>query len=1019
MHFLVLGPLEVRASGKQVRVDGSRQRRLLAILLLNANHTVTVERLAQELWADPPQSVRQQIHNAIASLRRTLGAAFTDLRITTTDAGYELGIPESWIDLHEFGRLTQLARRAEADGRLEEAVTHLTSALGLWRGAPLLGLDSPLISSTATALDEQRLAAVESRISLRLRIGQADSVIGELRELVDEHPYRESLRASLMTALYRTSRQADALDVYEQGRRLLADELGIDPGPQIRELHAKILSGTPEQPGPDAVEPSPMDAPPPAHRFLPNDTRDFSGRSAELDRLLADAQEAGPSALVISAINGMGGIGKTTLAVRLAHQLADEYPDGQFFLDLHGFTLGMEPVSPARALETLLQAAGTASELVPLGLDGRAARWRAHMAGKRALLILDNAVDAAQVRPLLPGTSGILVVVTSRRRLTSLEGAVSVSLDLMPAQDAITLFTRIAGANRTATEPAAVATAVELCGRLPLAIRIAAARLRDRQSWTVADLVSRLEDQKRRSRLLDVGDRNVMAVLKVSHRYLQPMPQRLFRLLHLHPGPDFDARAAAALGGLDVPDAEDALEMLLDDNLLRQETSGRYYFHDLVRDCSRELSEEFDSAEERKRARFQLVDHYLHASLAWCEHFQGGLRRVLTGLGPAPETVDVADAQRDPMGALAAEYENIAAISQLAAEHGWHRHAWQLACVLHPYLRSRNFDRHARRIFERGIQAAQADDNIRGEAACRYGLVQVCQARGEKAEARQQCEHAIRLSRQVGDEEGEAEQLSVLGALHYADNELGEAHDNFRLAEIISRRASAPASRQAIVNNLGVICRETGRLDEALVLFEEALSAARSSADRRDQVVYVQWNIATVHHMRGDHAMALKLFDQELDASVELKFERGEALARLGLSDVKRSIGDLDGAIADGRHALALSRKSGVRNTECEALLALGEAIFCQGDLDRAAEVFERAREHAEEYDMPRFQARALEGFAHIARAAGDVELAGRRWTEAISLYPAEFVEAQYARVHLDSLGDPTATCFRCATTAV
>jgi DNA-binding SARP family transcriptional activator len=1013
MRFLVLGPLEVHASGKPVRIDGSRQRRLLAILLLNANHTVTMERLAEELWAEPPQSMRQQIHNAIASLRRTLVPAVDGLRITTTDAGYELGVAESQIDSHEFQDRVRQAQRMTTDGRLDEAAALLESALGLWRGSALLGLDGPLISNAAAGLDEQRLAAIEILMSLRLRTDRIGSVVGELRGLVAEHPYREGLRASLMTALHRSGRQADALEVYEQGRRILAEELGIDPGPEIRELHAKILSGTAE-PVQDAGVAGPADPVPPTRCFLPNDTRDFSGRSTELNRLLADAREAGSGALVISAINGMGGVGKTTLAVRLAHQLIAEYPDGQFFLDLHGFTLGMDPVPPEQALETLLQAVGTASELIPAGLERRAAQWRAYVAGKRALLVLDNAMDAAQVRPLLPGTSGILVVVTSRRRLTTLEGAASLSLDIFPVRDAITLFTQIAGAARTEGEPDAVATVVELCGRLPLALRIAAARLRDRQGWTVSHLVERLEDQRRRSQLLDVGDRNVMAVLKVSYRYLQPVPQRLFRLLHLHPGLDFDARTAAALSGLTVLEAENALEVLLDDNLLRQETVGRYYFHDLVRDCSRDLGKEFDSDNRREQAQLRLIDYYVHSARAWTEHLPGWWRTVVTDLGPVPESVDVEGGACDPESALDSEYDNIAAVSQLAAENGWHRKCWQLTCMVRPYLKLRNYDRYARQLFERGIRSAQADGSLPGEVACLDGLVQVCQAHGERADARRHCEHAIRLSRQLGDTQREASQRSILGILCYDEDKLLEAHENFRTAEILSRGEWDPASRQAIVNNLGAICRELGRFDEALMHFDEVLAADRSSEIQRELTASTLWNIGTVHHMRGDHELALKAFDQGLEISVELKLERAEMLAWLGLSNAKRSAGDLAGAIADGRHALDMSRKSQRRRIECEALLALGETTFCKGDLDRAAEVFERAQEYADAYGMTRYRARALEGFAHIAWVADNVALARDRWEDAISLYPSEFVEARYGRLHLDSIDDPTTTCFRC-----
>ncbi|MFD7656951.1 BTAD domain-containing putative transcriptional regulator [Actinosynnema sp. NPDC059797] len=629
LEFRILGPLEVRSGERSVRVGGARQQRLLALLLLSVNRVVPVERLVDELWDTAPRSARQQIHNAIACIRRTLSGDVAEVRIKWTEVGYRLDAPEASIDVNRFLGLLDKARQAEAQGHLVEAVAVLRAALGTWRGDVLTGLGGATIENAAARLHEQRLTAVEDLMSLRLRTGETGSVVGELRQLVTEHPLRDSLRISLMRALHRSGRQADALAVYDDARRTLARDLGLDPSPELQRVHADVLSG--------AAEPAPSPVPPEpggdssrrraARSYLPYDTGDFSGRSAELLELRAATGGTSPTAVTISAVDGMGGVGKTALAVHLAHEVAADYPDGHYFIDLHGFTAGMNPVPPEEALGMLLGDSGVPPELVPPTLDGRSALWRSRMAGQRILLIIDNAVNAAHVRPLLPATASALVVVTSRRKLTALEGALPMSLDVLPLEDAVTLFERIVGTKRVAAEPEAVATAVELCGRLPLAIRIAAARLRDRAGWSVAELVSRLRNHAQRVRFLEVDDRGVMAALRVSYRYLQPAQQRLFRLLSLHPGGDFDAYAAAALAVLPRDEAEQHLDSLFDDNLVKQNAAGRFHFHDLVRDCAHHLLTQEDDSTEQRAALGRLLGHDLCAAHRWCRHHCKAIHR--------------------------------------------------------------------------------------------------------------------------------------------------------------------------------------------------------------------------------------------------------------------------------------------------------------------------------------------------------------------------------------------------------
>ncbi|WP_433260508.1 AfsR/SARP family transcriptional regulator [Actinosynnema sp. CS-041913] len=1049
VEFLILGPLEMRSSGEVVRVPGVRQRKLLALLLLNANRVVPVDRLVDEVWDDPPQSVRQQVHNAVAALRKTLATAHGDHVLTRTEVGYRLDLPEGAVDVDHFRARTRDAARARAAGRLPEAARLLESALELWRGDALTGVEGQEVANASARLGEQRLAVVQDLLALRLDLGEAGAVIADLRKLVAEHPLRESLRGLLMLALHRGGRPADALAVYDEGRRVLAEELGLDPGIELRRLHAAILGGTVVDP-PRAAPPTVLDAPPTAlgappppsdetaqpavearlprtpgepgtggepaaKSYLPHDTRDFSGRSAELDRLLAETHGALPTALVISAIDGMGGVGKTALAVHLAHRIAADYPDGQYFIDLHGFSPGVDPITPEQALDALLRDSGVPPEIVPFGVERRSALWRSHMAGRRALLILDNAVDAAHIRPLLPGTAGVLVLVTSRRKLTALDGAVPMPLDVLPRQDAVALFTRVAGAPQVVGEEETVARAVELCGRLPLAIRIAAARLRDRTTWTVADLVDRLDSQTRRQQFLQVEDRSVTAVIGLSYHCLPPSRQRLFRLLSLHPGTDFDAYSAAALADCPLDQAEYDLETLFDDNLLRQNTAGRFYFHDLVRDCAHQVLVETDGEDERRAALHRLFDYYLHAAHTWSADLDNRLYNQPPDVDRPPKDVRAASSASHAVEILGSEHENLLAVARYTAAHDWHRHAWQFACVLQPSLRMRYYGEGSFELFEGGLRAARAAGHARGESACLQGLAVVCRERRSPAEARRYLEQALELTRELGDRDAEAAQLNDLGGLHVVEDRLAEARDAFHAAEALTAHAPDTILRASITNGLGVVHRDLGRYDEALTYLHRSLAMTATGRVPHARPL-TSWSVGAVYHFQGRHDEALREFERILRTSRADGFEHGEAVALLGLSGVRRSLGDLLESLELGRRSLALARKMELTRLECEVLNAIGETTLALGDLDQAHQVYEQAEDHARRRAVRREEARAAEGFAHIALARGDKAEAGRQWGRAIGLYPEGLAEAEYAKRHVASLDDEGTTCFRCET---
>lgn len=583
MDFLVLGPVEVRESGVPVRLRGMRRRRLLALLLLNARYAVSMDALVDELWQDPPASARHQVHNAIRDLRAAL-AGSEGAGLITVDVGYRLDVPAEALDAHRFTAWVRAARAARREGRDVEAMRLLQAAVDLWRGDAFAGIDCPAVTAAAAGLDEQRLTAVEELMELRLAAGETGSLVAELFALTARHPLRDALRGSLMLALYRGGRQADALAVYDEGRRLLADELGLEPGPRLRRLQAEILADAPRVQRRTPAPSRPATVRPVQDNYLPRDLPDFTGRATELallDRAVDDQSAGYPRTVVI---DGMGGIGKTALAVHFAHRRTTDYPDGQYYVDLHGFSPARAPLTPAEALGVLLRSDGAAPDALPAGLAERSAIWRSRLAGRRALLVLDNVADAAQVAPLLPGTGDTLALITTRRKLTATDGALSLPLGALAPADAESLFRRIAG---DACTGSSLNRTVALCGHHPLAVRIAATRLRDRPSWTVPDVTARLSTSAGRTAFLRTADRDLMSLLALSYGQLSYEAQEFTLTLALHPAAVHNISQACAATGLAPSAVECLFDTLLDHNLADEPSPAHLAIPPLLRDCAR------------------------------------------------------------------------------------------------------------------------------------------------------------------------------------------------------------------------------------------------------------------------------------------------------------------------------------------------------------------------------------------------------------------------------------------------
>lgn len=935
LRFAILGPVEVSAG----RPLAPRHRAVLSYLLLNARIVVSADRLVDAVWGQtPPDTARAQVHAAITAIRRVLREAGEEQVLSTRPGGYV--VESANLDLDEFtGQINAAQLQAAADPAA--AVESIRQALTLWRGEPLADVNADFVAGARARLTDRRLAAVERLAELELALGRHDALIEELAAEVAAHPVRERLAGRLMLALHRGGRQADALAVARTFRETLADQQGLDPGRAFADLEQAILLDDPAIAAPSRLSKAAPEPVVTRANYLPYDTPDFAGRTAEFDRL-AQRQAGDGGAVTISAIDGMAGIGKTAFAVHTAHRLADRFPDGQLFIDLQAHTAGQLPVAPAVALEILLRQLGLPAQRIPASVTERAALWRAELADRRVLAVLDNAADTEHVRPLLPGATSSLFLITSRRRLTGLDGAHIVSMEALPAGDAVELFNQIVG-ERALAEPIAVLDVLQLCGFLPLAVRIAAARLHHRGQWTVSYLARRLMGQRRRLTELSTAERGVAAAFTLSYEHLDPDQQRMFRLLGLHPGRDIDASAAAALADVPLEDAETLLEDLLDAHMLLQLEPGRYTFHDLLREHARELA----AADTRHEAVTRLLDHYrdtaLVAVLELYPYIAHRLPAVPPGLPrPLLSATDWLEAERSNLIAAAAH----------GAEHDWPAHASQLAAMLYHYLDRRGYYTDARMLHDHALLAARRIGDRQAESHALIDLSEVSLRQGLPEQATAEARQALAICRDIGDRLGEALSLNRLGHVSWRRHDYAQAYDLYARALELCREVGDPVGEAAGLDNLGTVCERQGAYEQAAEHHRQAMDLYRrigsvhGESDARD-------NLALVYRRLGQYDLAREHHSRALDLYQELGYRSDEARARNGLGAVARAVGDFARAVEEHEAALTLAREVGNRPEQARAREGLARAHHALGRLDAARAHAERALALYTDLDVP------------------------------------------------------------------
>jgi DNA-binding SARP family transcriptional activator/tetratricopeptide (TPR) repeat protein len=958
--FGVLGPLEVRRGTDPVHLPAGKLRVLLASLLLHANRVVSMDQLVDHLWGDdPPDRARNVTQAYVMRLRNALGDAAV---IRTTPDGYRIEIHPDSLDLHRFQELVDQGRKA-ADSANDDAVDDdaavvaadlLRQALSLWRGPALADVRSPSLHRTEVPrLIEYRLQAQQWRIDADLRLGRHHQLIPELTNLTREFPLREQFWAQLILALYRADRLAEALRTYQDLRQTLADELGTDPSQPLQRLHQRVLGndptldlGDPVSAGSAPAGSAPAGRPPARPFQLPADASSFTGRTAELaalDELVTTAPDRPPT-VIVSAIAGAPGVGKTALAVRWAHLVAGRFPDGQLYVNLRGHATS-PPLRPIDALARFLRALGVAADQTPVEEDEAAALYRSTLAGTRTLVVLDNAVDADQVRPLLPASPTCLTVVTSRDRLTglvALDGAHRVTLGVLPAADAVDLLHRLIGADRVRAEPNAgpeiLTEMARQCGYLPLALRIAAANLADRPYESIAGYTAGLAEGRLAALAVDGdGQAAVRAAFDLSYAALPGPARRLFRLLGLVPGPDIAIPAAAALAGTTVAEAGTLLDRLAGAHLLEHHSPGRYACHDLLRLYAVERVRAEDSEPDRAAAAGRLYDHYLAAADAAAKVLYPQMLRL-----PKAETTEEPTTRTaDPDEAstwLEAERANLVAVVRHTAEQGPWPVAWRLSDTLRMYFYLRMYPIDWLAVATAGLAAATADNDPRAQAAAHHSLALLYGRQSRFDQAIQHYDQAIDLARRAGWPDGEATAHNNLGIVYANTGRPRQAADHYARTLVIKRRADHASGEAAALGNLGALSAELGRLPEAVEHSTQALALYRKIGNRIGEA-HVHTGLGAIEHALGHLDQAADTLDQAVSLHRDVGNRINEVEARCYLAAVLRDAGRLAEARTHADAALTLVLDVGHRRLEGHARNALGTLEAVEGAHAAAAEL--------------------------------------------------------------------------------
>ncbi|MFJ8598280.1 AfsR/SARP family transcriptional regulator [Streptomyces shenzhenensis] len=928
LRFTVLGPLRAVRGEQELDLGSPQQRAVLAALLLRRGRPLTLGELVDAVWGEePPPAAVSVLRTYVSRLRKILeperDPAGPPQVIVSVGDGYLVRVAEDSLDLAVFERRVEEAKKLRVDGDLSGAASLLHSALGRWQGTALAGIPGPLAASERTWLAEERLTTLESRLDLDIELGRHVEIVSELFSLTHRHPLREQLARLLMLALYRGGRQAEALAAFRRVRADLVAELGIEPGLELQRLHARILAADVSLAAP-ATRPSaaptsdtagyaPADGDHMARPAqLPADLHTFVGRQAELDAVRALLPDDGrpPGTVVISTIGGMGGVGKTTLAVHWAHEIAGRFPDGQLYLNLRGFDPTERRMAPDEAVRIFLGALGVPPLRIPAGLDAQVALYRSLLARRRVLILLDNAGDADQVRPLLPGSPGSLVIVTSRSRLAGLvaaEGAHPLTLDQLSSAEAHDLLARRLGAERPAAEPDAAAEIVAHCGRLPLALAIVAAHAAVNPHFPLSAIAEQVRESHGSLDMFAGGDlgTDLRAVFSWSYQALSAPAARLFRLLGLHCGPDISVPAAAALAGLTPRETRAPLLELTRAHLLTERFPGRYALHDLLRIYAAERAATEESTRERDRAVERLLAWYLHTADAAYAHITPQRPRI--SLEPPPDGCRPLEfsSHDQALDWCETERPNLVNAVHGAAECGQWGIAWRLPAALWGffYLRSHLHDwlDSARA----GLAAARTAQDRRGVAQSLADTAAALRSLGRYDEAAAHFHDAMTVYRELGDVQGRSHAVTNLGDICLQVGRLDKAVEYARRGLVLDRFLGSTWGEGIGLSNLGDAYQRQGRFDEAVACLEQALTVLRADDNRWVEGVTLDI-LGTVYQRLRRYDDALAHYHRALETHRDIGNRWGEGHTLGNFGDVQLAAGDPEAARVSWDQALAI-----------------------------------------------------------------------------------------------------------------
>jgi DNA-binding SARP family transcriptional activator/tetratricopeptide (TPR) repeat protein/DNA-binding XRE family transcriptional regulator len=1062
----VLGPLSVRHGDRTVEVGALKQRSLLALLALRANGTVRHDEIIDVLWgSEPPESCLGLVHTYVSRLRRSLIAVSKRNAdaITSVVGGYRLSLATDQLDLLRFDELVAMAQAERMDDPVR-ATDLFDRAMACWRGPVFADLPERLRRHpAAVAAAGRRRDAALAHADVALELGRYDEVVAAIGVLIHDEPLHEGLHARLILGLAGTGEQAAALQVFADIRARLDEDLGVEPGAEIRAAHLRVLRV-------DRADPPSQHVP----AQLPAETPGFVGRAAalvRLDELVADVD----GRAVTIAVSGSAGVGKTALAVRWAHRVRSRFPDGQLSINLRGYAVSGPPTAHD-VLVRFLHALGVSPDRVPTDSDDAAGLYRTMLTGKRVLVLLDNAATAEQVRPLLPGSPGSLVLVTSRDRLTGLtarDGAHQLPLDVLAPGESVDLLGRLVGVARTRREAIAAAEMADTCAHLPLALRIAGANLAIRPLTTVADYTRELRDRGRMAGLAVAGDESaaVRVAFDLSYAKLAPAARRLFRLLGLVPGTDIDAPGAAAMTGATTEEAARLLRVLDHGNLIREHAPGRYTFHDLLREYAADRAGFDDEDDDRQAAMVRLFEHYLKSVRA--------NSAVLWQVEPA----ESGGGEQAAIAWLDAERANLVAATLGASGLGLHSYAWRFAEALRSYFANRGHGDDGIAVCTAALAAARGAGDVDAEAsvhellgqiygnlsdydnaiehlqwaldlsrstgnrvveaAALHNLGRAHSQQGQPAQASSFCEESLLIYRAIGNRWGEAAALNYLGIAalllgrpqtaidrhtealelstrighrqiqaaaaqglgltHWAVGDLALAEQCYRDALAVCRRYGYRHGEVAMLVCLAETGCDRGTFADATAMVRQAIEQARQLGERRHEVSGLDI-LATIQLRTGEWSAAATHYEEARRLAKEIRYSFGEASVLAGIGALCRRTGDQAAAIDNGLRALTMIDETGMRLLEARALTEVAHSYLDAGDFTTAAEYAERAMTVTVRAGQRLAQARALHVRALLRHREGDVAGAQTDWRAALAVFEALVVpEAAHVRALLSA----------------